>query len=97
MALGAFVRKRHSPSPDTIVYETYSIDPTKHDGVIGRVFEGKGLWTWDNSLDLASDDLNFYDLDKSEQIDVLVDFIRKSEEVVCEFRRTDNEIRNSSN
>jgi hypothetical protein len=76
-------------SPDTIVYETYKIDPAKHDGVIGRVFEGKGLWTWDNSLDLASDDLNFYDLDKSEQIDLLVDFVRKSDEIVCEFKRQD--------
>ena len=79
-------------SPDTIVFETYAIDPTKHDGVIGRVFEDqhqKNQLDWDNSLDLASDDLNFYDLDKSEQIDLLVDFVRKSEEVVCEFKRND--------
>ena len=67
--------------PEIVIYQTFDVNPSMHDGISGRLYEDGNKWTWDVELDLASSELHFFDLDKSNQIQLLSEFVSKSNSI----------------
>lgn len=66
--------------PEVLQFQRYKppIDPDRPDGGLGFIDWRDGGWRWNNRLDLLDTDISFLSLTSSEQVSVVLDFIRLS-------------------
>jgi hypothetical protein len=66
--------------PDRVVFDTYGwpIDPTRHNGQMGELYESNGKTHWANTLDLASPAVGFFEMTDDEKVGTVIAFLQDS-------------------